>query len=298
MQLSFRPSSPVVRHNRGDLMSNVVVFVHGAGKQMSNYYKEPLAAITKILGAEPPAVPVYYADITNIGSPVGIAATPAKKSSRGKKSTTRRRKPRASSTTVPDSPQVTQFKMAFAMQVQADLNALPPSERTTALFSIPGQMIAELLATDLSEIARYLFNSDTFNKIQKRMREGLDQAAKQGDSIVIASHSLGTVVAFDALHAVASEYKIDRFYTLGSPLAKLRRLGLRAPDLGTIPQCVNEWLNLYDTTDAVANALGPAFPLPGYRLRDIFVDVAQAPIPSHDYFGNPETLKEIASALQ
>ena len=155
------------------------------------------------------------------------------------------------------------------------------------------------MATELNEITGYLFNPNAYNAIQKRMRDGLDQAAQNGDAIVIASHSLGTVVAFDALHAIGARYNVSTFFTMGSPLAKLRRLGSRGTDLGQITSDhVKEWLNLYDTTDPIANVLGPAFPLPGYRLRDVFVDVSTDPIPSHDYFRNAETLATIAAALR
>jgi hypothetical protein len=39
-------------------MSKVLVFVHGAGKQPSDYFKGPLAAITSLLGTPPTSVAV------------------------------------------------------------------------------------------------------------------------------------------------------------------------------------------------------------------------------------------------
>lgn len=264
-------------------MTKVLVFVHGAGKTDPNYAVQPLAAITLLLGAEPPSVPVYYADITQVTFPVGVASFPGAGLSPG----------------AGDSPQVTQFKLAFAMQVQSDLDALPPGDKTIALTALPGQSLAELIATELNEVAGYLFNPITYNKIQSRMYDGLNRATQLGDSLVVVSHSLGTLVAFDALRALGGQYDVSAFFTLGSPLAKLRRIGSRSADLGAINyDHVNSWLNIYDTTDPVANALGPAFPIPGYRLRDVFVDIASAPIPSHDYFPNGEVLAEIAKAMK
>ncbi|MBM3127583.1 MAG: hypothetical protein FJ009_02995 [Chloroflexi bacterium] len=70
-------------------------------------------------------------------------------------------------------------------------------------------------------------------------------------------------------------------------------------DLGAITaQTVARWYNLYDTTDWIADPLGPAFPKPGYRLHDIFVNVAFDPISSHDYFNNRETIQMFADALR
>jgi hypothetical protein len=264
-------------------MSKVVVFVHGAGKQPKNYYKEPLAGLTALLGTEPACVAVYFADLGNIGSPLGVAA-------KGRK---RKRKAEVQL----DTEEVSNFKAAFAMLVQSDFNALPQHDRHGAAFTMPAQFLAEIIATDLNQIAGYLFASQIYNAVQTRMRDGLNKALGMGDEIVIASHSLGTVVAFDALKETATNSNISSFFTLGSPLSKLRRLNLRTADFGTIPGNVGEWLNLYDTTDPVANALGPVFPSRPFRLRDVFVDVETDPIRSHDYFHNEETLAELAAAL-
>jgi hypothetical protein len=264
-------------------MRKVLLFVHGAGKQDSDYAVDPLAAIALLLGSEPPCVPVYYADIANIGSPVGIESISGA----------------ALPPTAAEPPEVTQFKIAFARAMQSTLNAPPSGADSVSEAALPGQFLAELLATDVNEIAGYLFNPEIYNKIQARMVAGLNRAAQLGDSIVIASHSLGTVVAFDALRAVGAQYHISTLFTLGSPLAKLRRLGNRSADLGAISyDHVGQWLNLYDTTDPIADALGPAFPSPGYRLRDVFVGIATAPLPAHNYFPNSEVLAEIAKALR
>ena len=258
-------------------MSKVIVFVHGAGKYKKNWHKEPLAALTALLGAEPPSVGVWYADIANASVAVGTAA--------------RKKKSRL------DGDEVNHFKAAFAMLVQSDFNALPQYDRHNIAFTMPAQFLAEIIATDLTQVAGYLFDSKTFNAIQTRMRDGLNHALGMGDEVVIASHSLGSVVAFDCLKETAVNSNVSTFFTLGSPLSKLRRLNIRTADLGASPGNVGEWLNLYDSTDPIANALGPIFPSRPFRLRDVFVDVEADPIRSHDYFRNEETLTELAGAL-
>ncbi|MBI4670650.1 MAG: hypothetical protein HY741_03145 [Chloroflexi bacterium] len=263
-------------------MSKVIVFVHGAGKFKKNYFKEPLAALTALLGTQPPAVGVWYSDIASVGASLGVAA---RGKTRGKRGRTL------------DGDEVANFKAAFAMLVQSDFNALPQYERHTIAFAMPAQFLAEVIATDLTQVAGYLFDSKTYSAIQTRMRDGLNQALGMGDEIVIASHSLGSVVAFDCLKESAGNSNVASLFTLGSPLSKLRRLNLRTGDLGAIPGNVGEWLNLYDSTDPVANALGPVFPSRPFRLRDVFVDVDTDPIRSHDYFRNEETLTELAAAM-
>jgi hypothetical protein len=228
---------------------------------------------------------VWYSDIGNVGTPV-----------RTRSGARRRKRPPVKPLDL-DTEEVNTFKTAFAMLVQSDMNSLPQYERHTAVFGMPAQFLAEIIATDLNQVASYLFSSRVYTAIQKRMLDGLNKALGLGDELVIASHSLGSVVAFDALRQVNGGNNVTTFFTLGSPLSKLRRLSIRTADLGAIPDMVGEWLNLYDTTDPVANALGPVFPSNQFRLRDVFVDVDNDPIHSHDYFSNPETLAELAAAM-
>lgn len=258
-----------------------MVFVHGAGKTGRDYYVEPLAAVTRVLGFQPPHVSVYYADISNKNWAVGSSEVMAA----------------GRSPLVPETPRMTEFKAAFSQEAQRRPVDPTPAGQLSAN-ALPGQDVARLIADEANQIAGYLFNPLIYNHIQFRIYDGLNNAAQIGDSIVVASHSLGTVVAFDALRALGARYNVSTLITLGSPLAILRQLGTRSSDLEEISyDHVGTWLNFYDTSDPVARALGPVFPLPGYRLRDVFVDVASAAIPSHDYFRNSEVLGEIAKAL-
>lgn len=257
-------------------MAKVIVFVHGAGTYKHNYYHATLAGLTELLGTTPPAVGVWYSDILN-----GTG--------------TRGGKPKKQVEL--DGEEVANFKAAFSMLVHGDFSSLPHHERHNAAFIMPAQFLAEMIAGDLDQFARYLFSSKMYNSIQTRMRDGLNQALGMGDEIVIAAHSLGSVVAFDCLKETAAQSNVSCLLTLGSPLSKLRRLTLRTNDLGAIPTNIGEWLNLYDTTDPVANALGPMFSSRPFRLRDVFVDVETDPIRSHDYFHNAETLAELAAAM-
>lgn len=277
-------------------MSKVIVFVHGAGKHKKDYYKETLAGLTTLLGAEPASVGVWYSDIAN-GESNGGAAKRRKSAGAGSSHPARKPNRRHDTKSALDGEEVANFKAAFSMLVHSDFNALPHHERHNAAFIMPAQFLAEMIASDLIQVAEYLFSSKTYNAIQTRMRDGLNHALGLGDELVIASHSLGSVVAFDCLHETAAHSNVSTFFTLGSPLSKLRRLNIRTNDLGAIPGSIGEWLNLYDTTDPIANALGPMFPSRPFRLRDVFVDVETDPIRSHDYFHNQETLAELAAAM-
>ncbi len=253
-------------------MSKVLVFVHGSGSHPRNYYQATLAGLTELLGAEPETVGVWYSDLLDENH-----AAERKKEL--------------------DGDEIANFKAAFSMLVYSDFLALPNHERHNAAFILPAQFLAQLIATDLAQVAEYLFSSKTYGAVQTRMRDGLNKAMGMGDEIVIAGQSLGSVVAFDCLRETAANLNVAPLMTMGSPLSKLRRLNLRTPDLGAIPGNIGEWLNLYDTTDPLANALGPVFPSRPFRVRDVFVDVDSDPIRIHDYFYNQETLAELAAAM-
>lgn len=268
-------------------MTKVLVFVHGAGKADVHYADDTLAEIALLLGWEPPCVPVYYADIGNVGTSVNVAGVSDTEP------------PPAT----PEPPQVTQFKTSFKVMMQEEYdqhNAQKTADgQTVSVESSPLQSLAELATTEINQVAGYLFNPVTFHRIQARMRDGLATAAQMGDTLVIVSHSLGTLVAFDTLAASGAQYPVSTFFTLGSPLAKLRRLGSRAANLGAItPENVRMWQNWYDNSDPISGLLGLMFPQPGYRLHDVFVNNAPHLPDSHDYLNNREVLAAIADAMR
>ncbi len=255
----------------------VLVTVHGAGSFPDDYYKPLVAAIEQRLGGPFNYIPVYYADVTNPPT-TGIAPMVA----------------------APESPAAAKFKQDLLAEMQRSYDALPPTRRGVGIASafgtgnVDGISLIEII---VKEVGQYLFTPNVASEIQQRLVAGLDQAAQTYDEIVLASLSLGTVVSFDVLKQCTDRYKISSWFTTGCPLGKLRRVGVRPPDLGAIqPANVARWLNLYDTTDIVGDAIGPQFP--GYRLYDIFVEVGSDPISAHDYFNNPATLDLIADAMR
>jgi hypothetical protein len=251
----------------------VFVMVHGGGIFPDDWYKPLVAAIERELGEPFDYLPVYYADVMKR---VNTRALP--------------------------TPEETQFREMFERELQKSFE----TARTSPTLSKERAMDLAGLLTPIQqfgsiaqEVSGYLFDANWRAEIQKRLTQVLDQAKKQSNPIILASLSLGTVVCFDVLKRSASRYRIALWYTCGSPLAKLRRVGRYDENLGAIkPQTVAQWYNIYDTTDWIADALGPAFPKPGYRLHDIFVNVAGDPISSHDYFNNRETIRMFADAIR
>ena len=254
-------------------MSKILVNIHGAGKQMSNFYVESLEALGKIMGSQPECLPCWYADLCNVGSPVYGLDDPS----------------------LP--PDALEFRQALRHEIRERRKAIESQMQSAADVEFGTLETMTIIADLVADVTGYLFNGELESKIRQRLRDVLAQAAQRAGETVLVSHSLGTVVAFDVLREEAQHYRVAEFITMGSPLLKLVRLGRRAPDTGKINrQTVRRWRNLYDTTDPVADAIGPA--MPTTRIEDIYIQVADAPVPSHDYWRNADVLTLIAETLQ
>jgi hypothetical protein len=188
------------------------------------------------------------------------------------------------------------------------LNALTQVIAGKSLAQVQSEVIAGIGPT-IEDVCVYLYGNAT---LQAAFRQKLiDQlhAAQKFDEVILISHSLGTVIAFDVLNAWTEPTpKIPVWFTMGCPLAKALRL-----DSGRQPQLncpnVDRWYNVYNTNDLVANPLSPIFALldspssPNRRnsVYDIFVQAKVPnnidPIVAHDYYANDNALRVVADAI-
>ena len=298
-----------------------IVIVHGAGIWQPDYWKPIVNAIQGCIGgaATPPtlgAVGVCYSDVINSTEAQAAHATTlalyqtafmnvlswdnvlanisaASPQQLLQKIISNLNPLTALSTglAIAAHPTETILNTLACMLVGKSLNQLRAQIEQTIL---PGGMN---VAATIQDVCLYLFNDQFAQKIRQELIDGLNDA-QQYDEIVLVSHSLGTVVAFDVLNAwTASKPKISCWFTLGCPLTKVLRLRAGTPNRLNNAN-VAEWYNVYDTTDIIASPLGPTFTKPGYNIHDIFVDVGTDPISSHDYFDNVATLKLIADAVE
>ncbi len=127
---------------------------------------------------------------------------------------------------------------------------------TTTLLRLPGVRQAAqwmngwAVLSQLAQVGRYLDRRTTKAElgaaVRARVLEGLDPARP----VVVVSHSLGTVVAYEALHEYDGAVPV--WMTLGSPLALgavvLDRL---VPRPASCPANVASWLNFWDRDDIV-----------------------------------------------
>lgn len=156
----------------------------------------------------------------------------------------------------------------------------------------------------IAAVHAYLRNKTAADFIRQQLSDALDEASRY-KNVVLVSHSLGSVVALDGINRWAQPGCVTNWFTLGSPLSKIRRVR----DDGTPNELVYPnvvlWNNLYDTDDLIANPLGPEFSPQVTNeisdkpyVRDIFVNAGDDPVSAHAYYFNKPSLKLIADALK
>ncbi|MDH6116009.1 hypothetical protein ABH930_002128 [Kitasatospora sp. GAS204A] len=140
--------------------------------------------------------------------------------------------------------------------VQAALRALAGSR----FFS---DLALRALVFDLKQVSRYL----TDHQLRSVARERVT-ALIGADTRVVVGHSLGSVVAYEALCALPG-HGVRALVTLGSPLGIPMIFDRLQPEPGGWP-AVLAWTNVADAGDVVAlvKDLRPAF---GARLRSALV---------------------------
>ena len=113
----------------------------------------------------------------------------------------------------------------------------------------------ELLEKKLKDLSRYYKEKVIRNKLRDLLKkEILDNADKR---IMILSHSMGTIIAYDVLRAIGKDHPrviVDNFLSLGSPLGLPHvkyKIAQENPLVRT-PSIVKKWLNFADRRDPVA----------------------------------------------
>jgi hypothetical protein len=109
------------------------------------------------------------------------------------------------------------------------------------------------------DIVTYICRNDLRERVRDFVREALLRLCSREDvdRVVVNSHSLGTVVAFDALRVLPapSAAAVKRLVTAGSPLRKFADIFYWGTDAGCIYQF--PWTNFWDGEDPVADPLAP-----------------------------------------
>jgi hypothetical protein len=111
------------------------------------------------------------------------------------------------------------------------------------------------------ETERYFQNQDGIgSRVRELLKAELRQMFAAGDRVLVISHSMGAVIAYDALweltHLEGHPGKIDMFLTLGSPLGmhyvQDRLLGFHGNDGKRFPCNIRRWVNVAAHGDLTA----------------------------------------------
>lgn len=179
-------------------------------------------------------------------------------------------------------------KLRTPRVIQRALNALSRSRFFAGV-------ALKLFIFDLKQVYQYLHDARVREQVQERVARMVTD-----DTRVLVAHSLGTVVAYEAL-CTHPEWPVRTLVTLGSPLG-IRNLVfdrlLPAPEdgMGVWPQGLDHWANIADAGDVVAltKELRPLF---GERVLDRFIHNGARAHDARPYLTAEDTGHAIAQGL-
>lgn len=118
-------------------------------------------------------------------------------------------------------------------------------------FLIP-QLADENMALHLRDLRRYVHNDNDIAEYTRRLLKVPLRAADRSERpVLLIAHSMGSVIAYDALWQMSSkpgDASVDTFMTMGSPLGQhyiqRRLLSHGAVGAERFPRNIGEWLNI------------------------------------------------------
>lgn len=95
-------------------------------------------------------------------------------------------------------------------------------------------------------------------ELRSRLLKELNAAAAEAERVVIVSHSMGTMIAYDVLRNCPECPQVETLITLGSPLGvrevQEELIAVDAKDVDFPAAKLARWVNIYDPLDPVAGA--------------------------------------------
>lgn len=189
----------------------------------------------------------------------------------------------------------------FLEEVERKMREAPAPEEPLGLASLPAAQeaaqfeIASWLPRPVKqavikkmamEAYYFLFRKDyvrpsdgvTFNVRQvlcDRLIKDLKKAKERAEKIVLVTHSMGTIIAYDVIRNYTNCPRVDVLFTLGSPLGiteiqeQLSADGSKHVDF---PPALGRWINVYDPLDPVCGAdprMDDYAPFEGRKVEDV-----------------------------
>lgn len=131
-------------------------------------------------------------------------------------------------------------------------------------------------------------NDPVYKSVKDIIRSRLAEVIKKhkGKEILLVSHSMGSIIAYDVCSFVVPDYKIDTLITMGSPLGlpiivskiaeEVRMFNAHIKKLTTPKNIVSNWINFSDLEDNVAINYNLSDDYDqnerGIRVKDVIID--------------------------
>lgn len=190
------------------------------------------------------------------------------------------------------------FLQEFERKMKAQLTppsppalALAPAVTEAAQLEIaswlPGPVKEAIIKKAAMEAYYFLFDKEYERKdggrfkvrqeLRNRLIDDLKKASAKAEKIVLVTHSMGTMVAYDVLRNCPECPQVDTLFTVGSPLGvqevqdELVAQGRKQVDFPAAK--LHRWINIYDPQDPVCGA-DPRFvndyePVDGKSVEDV-----------------------------
>lgn len=205
---------------------------------------------------------------------------------------------------VAEGPETELLMQWWAAAARTDSGVVAPDARTLgprtsarkALLALAGsrylaQVSERLLVWWLKQVTSYFTDPAVRAAAQARFAEAIGE-----DTRVVVAHSLGSVVAYEALCA-HPEWPVTHLVTLGSPLGVPHLITHRLdPSTGAWPAVVERWVNITDAGDFVA--LQPVLrTVYGDRVHDVEISNGMGAHQVERYLSDRETGAAVAAGL-
>jgi hypothetical protein len=169
------------------------------------------------------------------------------------------------------------FLRAFEAKLGNNLTLVDPVhdelvDRGSAGYEIAGFLPAfvrhAIIKKAAMEAYYYLFDKEykradgvTFQvrrDLRKKLTDTLAAASAKADKVILVSHSMGTIIAYDVLRNCPDCVQVDTLITLGSPLGvrevQDELIAVDARQIDFPAEKLGNWINIYDPLDPVCGA--------------------------------------------
>ncbi|HEX6243752.1 MAG TPA: hypothetical protein VFZ61_22715 [Polyangiales bacterium] len=157
-----------------------------------------------------------------------------------------------------------------------------------------------------------MFTGDAMSYVMERERAGDDKPIlrrilqafdeRQSGPLIVITHSMGGVIAYDCLTRFRPRLKIDCLITVGSQVSQFQNLGLLPQAVEKDPQGritglkhrVGTWINIFDPVDFLCFVASPVFA----DAVDVQFSSGRGPLEAHSaYWGPPRFYQLLADLL-